>query len=210
MEATGWAQRGLVIGLIAWACTAHADYIVNTGQPPSATNGLGFGSIPPDFNVSFAAAFQVTTATTIGSVEAYMQLFSRGWLGVSLYAESPNGPLLFSQSVFFDEPFTPLGWRGVSGLNWAVQPGSYAVAISAPQGSLSGVLPLGAPAPLEIEWSASRLNDWRRNDSLDLPWRVSAVPESPTGLLIIAGLMGMTGARALRRRAAPLRCPSTP
>ncbi|MBX3635161.1 MAG: PEP-CTERM sorting domain-containing protein [Rubrivivax sp.] len=120
-----------------------------------------------------------------------------GPLAIRLHGgSSPQAAALFSTLA---TPAPGIGWRGATGLNWAVTPGTYTVVFVAQPG-FNAAMSDPAPNPLGSEWFMNQFSsgDWVESSSLDFGVRVTAVPEPATYGLMALGLAAV-GAAARRR-----------
>jgi hypothetical protein len=191
---------GALAVLLSLTGTAKAVYVVDTGRPADMTVGSFAASIgsTPGGTISSAGVFSISSLTTISEIQGFMQVGGAGTLAVSLHAGSPAGPLLFSaHRAVVTSPSYPFEGVGISGLNWTVTAGTYAVTFGSPDGFMAS-MPWGAPTPLGEEWQGFNGN-WSRFDQMNLGVRVSAVPEVAPHALLCGGL-GLMFAMRIRRK----------
>jgi len=201
------AQAALLCAGLGLAGAAQADYLLDTGTPTlnqwsSLTRSAAVYS-------ALAATFTVTEATTITEVEGWLRVSKAGELSALLYA---GGAPSFSATPLYSAAESLVlnasgHWESFDGLAWAVEPGTYTLAL-VPTLGLSASMAQGAAAPatgyhyyscfVGVACNA----DWLAHGgaSPGLGFRiteVSAVPEPATALMLGAGI-GLFG---LYRRA---------
>jgi hypothetical protein len=96
--------------------------------------------------------FTLENAATISQLDGWMRVRQAGILTVSVFSVSASTGLpdveLFTASAALAQNTTP-AWRGVSGLNWTFDAGSYWAIFGAPDGdTFYGSMPRDPPNPL--------------------------------------------------------------
>jgi hypothetical protein len=174
-------QRPLLVAVAALSLavtSSQAITIVDTGTPgtfPSthwarhdlaAYQWLGF-------------EFSVGQATTVTDIQGWIGVSGAGSLRITLYGDGGERPgaQMFTTTFNVASPapnVNPSQWRGVSGLNWLVGPGSYWAAFEVrPTETFHGWMEAPSPAPLGNEAVRGSWNlQWTEVDYLDLGVRV--------------------------------------
>jgi hypothetical protein len=194
-----------VIALVS-SPAAHADLIIDTGEPTQV--GVGF-SLDSDY--WHAGRMTLDQTYTITGVEAWIFEISPGDLTFTIYDDGgtvPGATQLYSTTFYADLPTAWVGeWVGPNGLSWDLGPGTYWLAIEVRSGSAYFAMPNLAPNPLD-DYAGRNLGTWYPNPYIGaeaLGFRVYAdssngvIPEPATVGLLSLGLLGMA-ARAQRRR----------
>ena len=190
--------RTLVGCLVAAIVTdASAIYLVDTGTPapgPYPTGGPYWVLYEKQY---FAGRFTVSNQETITEAEGYMQaMLHTGSVAVSLHTDGGNvpGSIILTQS-FLLQGDRPLGWYGLSNLNWTINPGVYWISFY-PDSVFEGMMPGKAPNPMSSYAIAGGNTpyNWRDHgphayDYLAVGVRVTAIPEVPAGILLPLGLV---------------------
>jgi hypothetical protein len=127
----------------------HAErFIVNTGPGPETLPGFSLGGLQ-----WVAVEFDVTEPVTITRIDGWILVFREGFLDLSLYSDGGEvpGELLFRDTGFVNGGNT--GWRGISGLNWTVTPGTYWIGFEPRSDGavvrMDGALPFPSKHPLQ-------------------------------------------------------------
>lgn len=159
---------------------ALAVPLVDTGTPPDGTQG-----VPLYIDNSLGVTFAVPAQTTISAVEGFMRGTYGGQVVPVLFKGPPTlQPPLYSSLRYVSASLEPQ-WEVFSNLGWTVPPGTYTLAFIAY--AFTGYMPVGAPHPLDQEWSQTRARPWTNAggvDGLGVRVHVSAVAEAPTWLLM--------------------------
>lgn len=197
-------MRSLLAAAALSACLAsgaHADYVIDTGTAPSTTTGYSLWNDGPEGYQSLGVSFELAADTRVASIASWLVIVDAvGALQVDLFAGgTPEGPAVYSG--LFAPPGSGPAWFGASGLDLALEAGTYTVTFTS-TGSLVAYAPFPVAAPLGVEWvdNAFVAGGWRPIESLDIGLRVAAVPEPASYALMAFGLLA-TGAAARRRRA---------
>jgi hypothetical protein len=180
--------------------------IVDTG---ASLNPLsGWGLVPGQW---LAGAFTVDSALTITGIEGLMRGID-GEVTIALYNDSASFPSTELYAATF-QGGGATDWRGASGLNWSVAPGTYWASFEVRAGStFGGVMPGHASNPLLHEAVRSGGN-WLAVDNLDLGIRIHGeltgstnVPDrGPTFGLVALCLLGICLVSSARRPLTPAR-----
>jgi hypothetical protein len=178
---------------VSAADVSQAAFVVDTGEPPTGLPD------PPFLDLNYAGEFTLPGATVITGIEHFMLVESAGLINLRIYGDGGDGPGGYIRATGnrYYVAGGP-GWRGISGLDWALPAGTYWVAVE-PQfgGTLVGRTYKGAPNPLLNEartlWQGS---PWYDIDSWDLGWRIegTAAPGSDEEHPILPGGGGGGGA----------------
>lgn len=187
--------------VLATSSSAMAAFVVDTGAP--AGGGANY-TLGPD--QSLAGLFTLSAATTIDSVEGFINGAAGDLSTVTIYGD---GPTPSAANTLFTASFTtiaapnPGAWQGVSGQSWALGPGSYWVgfATSGPQGMFGN----DTPNPLSAyaftsggNWFSNPLGVGVRISGVAGP--VNPVPEPASWAMMIAGF-GLVGGMMRRKNA---------
>lgn len=201
--------KTLLTTLLATASLAHAATVVDTGTP----SGVAVGALAFDAVDWTAAQVSFAQASNVNAIQGHILGGAAGeTFDVSLYAaDAAHGPgtLLYTTTATFGSD----GWNGVSSLSgWTVAAGSYWVEFEI-QGadtlgsrSLTGaLLDLGAPKPVAHTASTGDGGFSYQDDALSFGLRVdasavSAVPDVPAALQVMAGMLLLTSLGLVRRR----------
>jgi len=103
----------------------------------------------------FAAKFVTADTYNVQSVEGYFShtLQMPGFIDIAIHAVDPYAENVLYHSVVEFAGETPLGWHGVTGVNWLLAPGEYWVSFKpTPPWMGSGVfgqMPGTAPSPMD-------------------------------------------------------------
>lgn len=180
------------------ASPAMAAFVVDTGTPvPGAPNYV------LDPGTSLAGQFTLGTATTINSVEGYINGGGGSTGTITIYSD---GNVPAAANALFTATFTTTpsasAWQGVFGKSWNLAAGTYWVGFGStgPDGMFGG-----APNPLPAHAFTSN-GTWFRTSPINIGVRLAGglggpgpVPEPATWAMMIAGF-GAIGAAMRRRR----------
>lgn len=185
-------------------------FSLDTG--PGDNDGGGwslFEQRPPEWDYQrLAGRFTLASAETLTSVQGWMN-WDGGALGFAIYNDFQGlpGSALYSTTgqVAATVVNTP-DWRGVGGLDWALQAGTYWLVFEDRPGPGNGSMPGGAPSPLEAYASGPGVAPgalWMQAPTLDFGVRINVAPEPPPPVpepatLLLWALGG--GALLARRR----------
>jgi len=135
------------IVLLVSASLSAGRFIVNTGPGPETLPGFSLGGLQ-----WVAVEFEVTEPATITRIDAWMLVSRAGSLDLSLYSDGGEvpGEVLFRSSGFVNSGSA--GWRGLSSLNWTVEPGTYWIGFEPRSDGavvrMDGALPFPSKRPL--------------------------------------------------------------
>ena len=167
---------------------AQSALIVNTGTPVGTDAIALFNS--GGSNLSFlGGSFAVGSNQTITEVEGYIGTYSDGDMILALWSGAPSAlaqPLFTATRSFSVEAEA---WQAFSGLSWTIGSGNYSVTFS-PIEVYGGFMRSGPPVPLAQYYGyfpPAFGPDWVATGNT-YGVRVTAVPELPASLLLIAGL----------------------
>lgn len=197
-------RKLMVIGLLGtmllcfnWGI-ASAD-LINTGTAP--IGGANYAVASWEF---LAGEFTLTEKTTITSIEGWMHINDGGNLVAAIYTGAgtvPGSMLYSSPFAVAAEPYPQTAWRGVMGLNWVLEPGTYWVSFEG-TGSAWATMWRDSEHPLEHEafWSSSN-GYWIGYYHLGMGVRInhSVVPIPGSFLILSSGLLGLAGWRRFRK-----------
>jgi hypothetical protein len=192
--------------LPAWA------YIIETGTP----TGPFSSSTVISKNQFLAGEFTINQAETIGSIEIFTDSVWGGDFRIAIYdddavaGETP-GTLRYSSIYPLVTNFS-YDWRGVFGLNWVLNPGTYWVSFEVPEyssgetGSLNPWIQFGGKKPEnplgnEAWWGSSN-NRWFELDDQDMGVRIGGpqvVPLPGAVWLLGSGLLSLAGWRRFKK-----------
>lgn len=180
------------------ASQAHAATVVDTGP---SSNVISWTLANSQW---IGGGFSLSAATTLSSVEAYItDVLTAGDLTLAISQDTgaaTPGAQLFSGVV----NVSATGFRGLSGLNWALGPGNYFVTSSVLSGStFSGTQGGNVANPLSREIFSPGTGEWF-DYQLQSGWRITSggVPEPVSWAMMITGF-GFVGG-AMRRRTTKL------
>jgi hypothetical protein len=130
---------GLFVVAFSFCCaiSAHAYYVVDTGEGTNLNGGYGW-SLDNSNPQWLAGKFSLNQAYSINSVEGWIGIVTDAGTGrISIYGDAGQIPdaadLKFSQDFLVD--LAQPSWQGISGLDWDLAAGSYWVAFEDPIGS---------------------------------------------------------------------------
>lgn len=187
----------------ALATPAAAAIVVDTGTP---TGGVQY-TLATGYNL--AGLFTLATATTITSVEGYMQGgLANGNIRIYTGGVDPQFSGLLHNASFAIAASPTGSWQGVFGQSWNLAAGQYWLTFS---GDGSNSMQRGAPNPLSQHAFASNLaGPWsQQGSSIGLGVRITgdqtgggpgAVPEPATWAMMLVGFGAIGGALRSRRR----------
>lgn len=184
-------------GAAALSSPAMAAFVVDTGSPTPAGINWSF-----DPGQSLAAFFTLASATTIQSVEGYINTSAGSTVTIAIHS---NGALPVAANTLFSSSLTTTGngtdaWQGVFNQNWALNAGSYWVSFAnTGLGGMRG----NAPNPLS-NYAFTSSGNWNDFSGLNIGVRLgdsltAGVPEPASWALMIAGF-GLVGGAMRRRR----------
>ncbi len=184
---------GSTCAIALMGSSVYAATIVDTGS------GTAFGSTWGLSGGQFLAAeFSVTDATTITSIEGWLEDLG-GSATIALYSDGGNvpGAELFSSGFSSTGAVGDFIWMGLSGLSWNVSAGTYWVAYEVRAGdTYSGRMQGASTNPIITEAFYDGVS-WAQFDALDIGVRVSgdisAVPVPAAVWLFGSGLIGLLG-----------------
>jgi hypothetical protein len=188
------------------AGVAHAATVVDTGEPNYAAGS----QVSLDSSNWIAGQVTFNQSLQINGVQVYLDdLFGFGVgsnFNIALYNDIGNkiGSQLFTDKATYGSA----GWNGLSGLNWAVDSGSYWVGIEIDEsyGSML-VAPQFVPSPLaNTAFSSNGGSSYAYGNAsgtgsisnLGFGLQIQAVPEPETYAMLLVGL-GLMGLRARRK-----------
>ena len=180
------------------AAVASADTLLDTGSPGFG----GGGGYVLSSGQWLAVEFGVATPEIITGIDGWIA-GSAGTFTIALHSDTGGipGAVLDEQQLTFDGNE---GWIGLSGLNWAVGPGSYWAAFEVrPGDTLSGAMNFPAPSPVQTAFTFSGV--WQHGGAPGLGARVfghegaPGVPEPATWAMMMVGFGGL-GAVMRKRR----------
>lgn len=200
--------------LTAAASTAAQALVVDTG--PGADVGGGW-SLYDDRPASpgyqrLAARFELDAPDVVTSVQGWLNWDFGGALRFAVWSDFaglPGRPL--HEVTVWLAPTGPNqpDWRGVGGLDWALDAGAHWLVFEDTPGPGNGAMPGGAASPLAAYASGPGLQGapWMSADTLGFGVRINTLPEPPpppipepaTAWLWLAGGLAM-GAAVRRRR----------
>ena len=151
---------GVILAGTLWlttSATAAATTIVDTGTPTEVGGGSSLVNTGGRFQ-RLAAQFTLDRPATLTAIEGYLvgqRLRSTFHITLTTsviagFNTIPGSTLFSAQATSSSDNFAD--WSGLSGLNWAVNPGDYWVVFSVnPGDSFNGYMPNGAPSPVGAE-----------------------------------------------------------
>lgn len=216
-----------LVALLCLSTAAAASPIVDTGTP------TGDDPWALNFFEYYAAKFTISDTSRVQSVEGYMRVTRIGLLDIAIHKDQPFAENVLYHSIVDFSETTPLGWYGLSGVDWLLAPGTYWVSFK-PTPSWVGpgvraMMPGTAPSPLDAYLFSFTRDSSRLITSPDYPYYMwddievaalgvrlqgVAVPDdTPTWCLLVLALLSlalhgvslapMSGA-VPRRRIAPV------
>ena len=177
---------GLFFPLIASGAT-----IVDTGQPlKSDKDDLGI------IDDKYAAQFDINQPYTLTDIRMFFGS-ADGGLNVKIYGD--GGDIPDTSNQLFSQPYTVygdfgFGWRGPSGLNWTLSPGTYWVAFEFTDTFTSSIAAYApAPFPLGNEAIGNNMDGYSADGSLDYGVKIEGnmVPAPSSLLILFSGLVAL-------------------
>lgn len=189
--------RALLTGAaLILSAQASAQTIIDTGAGENPYSG-GYSVAE---NQYLAGRFTLTQAMTVQTIEGWLGGNSATVFFAGIASDAGIGPgaTLFSAGFNGGTP----GWQGLSGLNWALGPGTYWAMFGTTSGV--GFMPSGVANPLQAYAFRAPPGPWGNAGSLNIGIRMAgitagAVPEPASWAMIIGGF-GLAGAAVRRRR----------
>jgi hypothetical protein len=200
---------GLILVALA-ATDGRAAYIVDTGPGLNVDQGVGI-----DENQWVASAFTVTGDVLLNSVEGWIGGGGSGTMSITIYdsaGEIPGSQIYTNEFSLFDTTPGVNSWHGATGLDWALNAGTYWASFEVRPGqTFSGVIPwdgnlasgcgscVANPMQDNAVYSSGypASGGWHENDSLNFGLRIDAdvspVPIPVAGWLFGSGLLGLIG-----------------
>ena len=174
--------------------------LVDTGPGPSTYPGFSLSGLQ-----WVAVEFDVPMAATITAIDAWMIVGNPGDLFLALYRDGGEVPApgrLFEASGRIDGG--DAGWRGLSSLNWTVDPGTYWIGFEQ-HGGFSAALPFPSERPLTngavVDRESSDEDYLEADGAAPFGVRVFAeatpdpVPEPASVILLSTGVAGLLARR---------------
>lgn len=200
----------IAVALLASAMgAAQAAYLVDTGVPNIAKGDVSLSNFTRDewgyqytSQQYLAASFNITSASTISSLGAYMYNNGSGAVTYELHQGTPTGALVYSGTV------SSVGgpdYYTLSGLNLDVAAGAYSLNLVVSNG-FDGGLYVGAPGlpdALTASYVSNDASNWTLFDKsygFQYGIQVGGTAGGATGVPAPLPLLGVVGAFAWSRK----------
>jgi hypothetical protein len=190
-------------GTLVGATQVGAVPLVDTGQPTGNSGGANLEGFY--YTQYLAGEFTLNGSYIITGVEGYMEVYRSGVLNLRIYSDggAVPGSNLYSGTV--TPPVSGLNWQGLTGLNWALGPGTYWIAAE-PSTNFSGYMPGGPPNLLSGYAYLNPGPNWSPYPLLQSGYRIFGDPASqsavplPAALPLFVSGLGLIGFTAWRRK----------